>query len=69
MKKPRITVNCVASKYSAPEERIIEFSGNTPEQGGLIQFRFHGNGKLYVEVYRQGCDVVVHVAKPESRNP
>lgn len=67
MKKPKVTVNCVASRYAGHNERIIEFSGNNTNQGGLISLSFTDDGKVRVDVYRQGSDVVVNVGKPEEK--
>lgn len=57
-RRPTVTVNCVASRYAAPDERIVEFSDS--QSGGLIRLWRHPvDGKLYVQVYRQDPDVVV----------
>ena len=61
-RKPKVTVNCVASHYAAPDERIIEFSAKVGLElvGGLI--RFHVNGdRLYVTPY--AMDPKVEVSK------
>ncbi len=65
MKKPRVITKCVANTYSAPNERIIEFAGPDPDQGGLIAFRILDGGMMFVTVYRQGAKVVVRVGEPE----
>lgn len=67
MKKPKVKVNCVANTYAGSSERIIEFSGNNTNQGGLISFSFTDDGKMRVDVYRQGADVVVNVGKPDEK--
>ena len=37
MKKPRVTVNCVANRYAGAGERIVEFSF-ADGTGGLVSF-------------------------------
>lgn len=64
MRKPKVTVNCVANAHSAPNERIVEFSdplGN----GGLISLRYMPDGTLLVDVYRVSDNVRVIV--PEGK--
>ena len=61
--KPKVKLNCVASKYAGPTERIIEFSSKSG--GGLIAFREH-DGKLTVDVYHQDATVEVRVGKSEE---
>jgi hypothetical protein len=51
MKKPEVIVKCVANTYSAPNERIVEVSGERGA-GCLISIRQHDNGELSVAVYR-----------------
>lgn len=72
MKKPSVTLNPGASKYEAPNERIIEFSfpdttgKNGGPLGGLISFRVLSDGSCWVQVYR--CDDEVNVTiNKESR--
>jgi hypothetical protein len=60
-KRPSVNTKCVASHYACPGERIVEFSGETGEQGGLISFSVNQQGKMVVHVYRQGKDVEVNV--------
>jgi hypothetical protein len=64
MRKPKVTINCVASHYAGPDERIIEFSSKGG--GGLIAFRVADDGRLLVDVYRQDRTVKVRVAKAEG---
>lgn len=69
MSKPKVTINCVANHYASPDERIIEFLGKGSDGkrlGGLIRFFVSPySGRLYVDVYRQDRDVVVHVSRKE----
>ncbi len=60
-KRPKVNTKCPADKFSAENERIVEFSANTNEQGGLISFSLTEDGKLKIHVYRQGKDVEVTV--------
>lgn len=63
MKKPSVNVNPVANKYSAPDERIVEFTFDNGV-GGLISFRTV-NGTPTVEIYR--CDMSVIVSTPINK--
>jgi hypothetical protein len=62
--KPRIITNCVASRYAAPNERIVEFADDAGN-GGLISIRTV-DGRLIMDVYRQGPCVEVRVGKEEK---
>lgn len=64
--KPRVNTSCVAGRYAGTRERIVEFGGDTADQGGLIAFRITDDGKMRVEIYRQGKDVEVSVGKVEQ---
>jgi len=60
MDRAKVTVNCVADRYHAPGERIVEFlfpSG----RGGLISFRpCTGDGSAdCIDVYRVDDGVIV----------
>lgn len=59
MKRPRVTTNCVASRYTQKNERIIEFSSDNG--GGLISFLATDDGRLLVDVYNQDSSVEVRV--------
>lgn len=59
MKRPTVKLRCPADKYSAANQRIVEFSDSLGN-GGLISFR-EQHGKLYVELYR--CDKNVKVSE------
>lgn len=50
MSKPRVTVNCVANKYAAPNERIIEVFDKDTKQGALISLLSY-NGRLIIGLY------------------
>jgi hypothetical protein len=63
MPKPRVTTNCVANRYSARNERIIEFKDDETDKGGLISIRRMDDGTLVVDVYR--CDPGVKVLGPD----
>ena len=63
MSKPRVMTNPVANRYSAPHERIVEFSAPNGN-GGLISLMNHDDGTLSVHVYNYGPRVAVHVGKP-----
>lgn len=60
--KPRVLTKCVANTYAADNQRIIEFSGVTEEQGGLISFVIDEFGRMNVHVYHMGQEVRVTVA-------
>ena len=55
--KPKVTVNCVASRYAGPDERIIEFSHK--QGGGLISFYPTEDGGLLVNLYHLDPSVMV----------
>ena len=57
--KPKITVNCVASRYAAQDERIIEFSHK--QGGGLIAFLPTEDGRLLVNLYQLDPSVLIAV--------
>lgn len=60
MRKPRAITNCVASHYTGPSERIVEFSfpGTDGPAGGRLRLSYV-NGEPRVELYRvEGCKVV-----------
>lgn len=63
MKRCSVTVNCVADRYHAPNERIVEFTFPSGK-GGLISFRLNANGAEVVEVYR--LDDEIQVSTPEQ---
>lgn len=65
MRKPRITINCVANRYAAHGERICEFSDGKGN-GGLISLITREDGTLSVDVYRHGPKVEVRIGKPEK---
>jgi len=69
MAKPKVILNCVADKYSGPEERIIEFSSKSG--GGLISFWEttlpDGSAQLRVDLYHLDKKVKVVVAKGSLR--
>jgi hypothetical protein len=60
--KPRVLTRCAANNYTAPNERVIEFSSKNG--GGLISFRTSEDGNLDVHVYR--CDSTVRVFPPSE---
>ncbi len=64
MKRPSVTVKCVADRYHLPTERIVEFSFPSG-QGGLISFRVMPSGTDIVEIYR--IDNGVHVFMPTGK--
>lgn len=58
-RKAKVTVNCVASKYEMPEEKIIEFT--FPDgTGGLIQFDAYDNRDTVI-VYQQDANIQVSI--------
>lgn len=63
MPKPKVNTNPVANNYSAPNERIIEYSSKSG--GGLIAFR-EVDGRLIVELYRHDATVDVSVGPAEG---
>jgi hypothetical protein len=58
MRKPKVTLKCVADQYASPGEKIIELSDNG--SGCLISIR-RVNGKLVICPYRGDKDVVVWI--------
>ena len=66
MPKPRVITQCVANRYAGPNERIIEFSGESPDHGGLISFSITDDGRMIVDIYRQGAKVDVRIGKPDE---
>jgi len=58
-KKPTVKVNCTASKYALPNERIVEFYHG--ETSGLIQLYTDSEGFLRVNLYRLDEKVKVSV--------
>ena len=65
MAKPRVTVNCVASRYAGADERIIEFITRSGS-GGLIAFRETDTGDLLVQVYRTDKNVIVTHSRDDA---
>ncbi len=61
--KPRVNTRCVADRYAAPNERIIEFSSDCG--GGLISLAEH-DGRLHVNVYNYDPTVVPIVSYPHT---
>jgi hypothetical protein len=59
VKKPTVNTRCGANRYSATDERIIEFSDGNGK-GGLISFIAKEDGTLDVCLYRMDQGVVVH---------
>lgn len=57
MRKPSAKLRCVANGYTAPNERVIEFSH--PNGGGLISLRATDDGRLIVEAYQLDAAVDV----------
>jgi len=62
--KPKVILNCVASHYATPKERIIEYS-NGPS-GGLIQLYTDNDGTLRVVLYSHDKDVKITVGIPRK---
>ena len=65
MKRPKVLTRCVANRYAAPNERIVEFTSKNG--GGLISFATLLDGRLAVDVYR--CDPTVVVRIGTKRPP
>jgi len=70
MKRPKVTINCVASLYQASNERIIEYSFGQQSSagaplGGLISFRELEDGTCLVSLYRHDTEVQIHVGSAE----
>jgi hypothetical protein len=65
MAKPKVNTNPVANQYSAPNERIIEYSIRSG-LGGLISLREIEGGKLQVQLYRHDADVEILVSAHEE---
>lgn len=64
MKKPKITVNCVANQYAADNEQIVEFSFSNGI-GGLISLRSTEGGKIIVELYNHDSGIEIRVSNPK----
>ncbi len=64
MSRPRVIKKCVANRYAAPCERIVEFVGSGGN-GGLISLVQHEDGRMTVDVYRYGPRVEVRVGEPD----
>ena len=71
--KIRVNTSPVANAYSAPDEKIIEYSypdGSSGVPGGLISFRWitpeDGPPFLYVDLYRHDSKVRIHVGKGDG---
>lgn len=62
--KPKVSTKCIANHYAAPNERIIEYSANHGNLGGLISFTVSEDGKLTVCLYRHDPQVKIVVSKP-----
>lgn len=65
MARPKVIIDCVASRYQDPDERIVEISH--ARGGGLISIRATGSGRLVIDLYRLDDTVEVHA--PASANP
>lgn len=65
-KKVRVLTRCVADTYTRPYQKVIEFCGTHPDQGGLVSFILTPDGRMIVDVYRQGKAVEVRVGKPDD---
>lgn len=68
-KKPKVIVNCVASHYTLPNERIIEYSfggdGRGNSIGGLIKFVWV-NGEPRVALYRHDKEIKIVIGIGEE---
>lgn len=64
MAKPKVNTNPVANQYSAPNERIIEYSST--QGGGLISIRETDAGRLRVDLYQHDDSVEIIVGKPKE---
>ncbi|MEU2032807.1 hypothetical protein [Nocardia amamiensis] len=64
MARPKVIIDCVASRYQGPDERIVEISHACA--GGLISIRATGSGRLVIDLYRLDDTVEVHI--PASAN-
>jgi hypothetical protein len=64
MPKPKVNTNPVANNYSAPNERIIEYSSKSG--GGLIALRETDDGRLTVDLYRHDDTVDIRVGPAEG---
>jgi len=58
VKKPKVIVNCVASHFADPDQRIVELSSDVA--GGLLSMYVH-EGRLVVELYHLDDNVDVSV--------
>jgi hypothetical protein len=70
-RRPSVQLPCIADRYAATGERIVEFNANDGTgRGGLISLRLRGEGEegaLLVELYRLSDGVVVDVDPPRIR--
>jgi hypothetical protein len=64
--KPRVTLNCPASHYAAPNERIIEYSfpGIDGNPGGLISLWEDSKGRPHISLYRH--DAAIKISKGKA---
>ncbi|WP_157187470.1 hypothetical protein [Nocardia vinacea] len=58
MARPKVIIDCVASRYQGPDERIVEISHACG--GGLISIRATGSGRLVIDLYRLDDTVEIH---------
>lgn len=60
MARPRVIIDCVASRYQGPDERIVEISHACG--GALISIRATGSGRLVIDSYRLDDTVEVRAS-------
>ncbi len=56
-KRIKVTTRCVADRYSAPNEKIVEFSSDVG--GGLVSFRIGADNHMHIQVYRTDPNITV----------
>jgi hypothetical protein len=57
-RRPRVLTRCVAQRYAAPNERVVEF-GSRAGAGLISLWLNEDKNELYVHLYR--CDAAVRV--------
>ncbi|WP_406278996.1 hypothetical protein OH799_11190 [Nocardia sp. NBC_00881] len=68
MARPKVIIDCVASRYQGPDERIVEISHACG--GALISIRATSIGRLVIDLYRLDDTVDVHAPdRGNARTP
>ncbi|WP_433678170.1 hypothetical protein [Nocardia sp. CA-119907] len=65
MARPKVIIDCVASRWQGPDERIVEISHCCG--GGLINIRATSTGRLVIDLHQLDDTVEVHIDRPLDR--